>query len=87
MDHAALVSGPERLGDAPDQIHALGRGQLAAREPLTDALAIEPLHREPHLAFGRASVGDVANDAGMPQRGEDPHLAREPLRPVERGVP
>ncbi len=50
-----------------------------AREAGCEVLAVEPLHGEEQLAGGGLAVGDVADDAGVDQLGEQLDLALEAL--------
>ena len=53
VDDAALVRGTERLGDAATPGRRLGAPRARRAQPRVEALALEPLHREPRLAASR----------------------------------
>ncbi len=82
VNDAERVRGAERFGDSPRQLDRLGRGH-AEPQPMRQALAVEPFHREPQLAV-RDAVGDVANDAGMAELSEHADLARESIEVNDR---
>src|SRR5262249_18653243 len=46
-------------------------------EALREALALEPFHGEVRLPLGREPMGDMADDAGMIELGQDPRLMLE----------
>jgi len=72
------VRGAERLGDPRRERDRLVHGERPALEARLDHLTIEPLHDEGQLAGRRHAVGDVANDAGVRQLGEQLALSLEP---------
>jgi hypothetical protein len=74
---AERVGGAERLADPDGERERLADGERLAREAAVEVLAVEPLHDEVELARGRLAVGDVADDAGVREPGEQLHLARE----------
>jgi hypothetical protein len=66
MDHARVVHGRERLGDALDHRDAARDGERASPDEMhAEVDAVEPLHREPWRAVLRAPVAHEADDVWM----------------------
>jgi hypothetical protein len=80
---AARVGLRERARDALPERQRLIDRQRPALEPRREILAVEPLHRQPELAGGADRVGDVADDPGVIELGEQLGLLREAIG--ERG--
>ncbi len=77
VHHAAPVRLVERRGDAHGERDALVERQLLALEAVGEVFALEPFHGQVERALVRAAVGDVADDRGVVQVGQDEALALE----------
>jgi hypothetical protein len=67
----------ERACDLDPERDGLRDVERAAREPLRERLAVDPIHREPQPAVVRAAVADVADDVRMCDLREHAALALE----------
>jgi hypothetical protein len=70
VDDPARVGGGEGPGHARAERRRLGRREPGPEQALAEILALEPLHREVERALGGAPVGDVLDDARVPEPGE-----------------
>jgi hypothetical protein len=84
---AAAVGLGERVGHLPRQAEHVVERQGPPLQALVQILALEPLHGEERAALGGEAVAEVAHDAGVVELGEDPRLALEPARVIERELP
>ena len=79
VNDAPPVRDRQRLGHAAPEDERLLDGQALPREPVAEALAVEPLDREIALAVGRHPVGHVAHDPRVRELREELRLAHEAI--------
>ncbi len=79
VDDAASVRGVERGGGGARDGEDVGHAERAARQAMGEVFPFEPLHGEIKRAAVGCAVRQVANDAGMVDRGEDLRFPDEAL--------
>ncbi len=79
VDDAEGVGDAEAGGDASDEGERVVHRQRAALQAGAEILPVEPLHRDP-VTPAVATVGHVADDRVVAERGEEPRFALESFR-------
>ena len=80
MNDASRVHDAQRTAEARSHHQGLRDREPPARDEVSEILTLEPFHHEVPLARGHGAVGDVADDIGVPERGQQPRLALEARR-------
>jgi hypothetical protein len=85
VDNALLVGRGECLGRAAQQGQGLREAQGLASQTFRQVLALEPLHDQKGLALLGGAMGDVGDDAGVVQLGQQHGLAVEAVSRLRGG--